>query len=81
MTLIDFVEKKKNSLTDKSKLVYMFLLANCMTYIYSDYQNFLCSYKLAPFLPDFYRILSPFLSYSYPAKKWLMLSCLNVILL
>lgn len=34
MALIDFVEKKENRLQIRvSQLVYMFLLANCMTYI------------------------------------------------
>lgn len=59
----------------------MFLLANCMTYIYSNYEDFLCSYKLAPFsrlLLDF----KPFFCLNcYPAKKWLMPCCLYYVLL
>ena len=45
MALIDFVEKKNRLQIRVSQLVYMFLLANCMTYIYSNYEGFLCSSK------------------------------------
>ena len=81
MALIDFVEKKNRLQIRVSQLVYMFLLANCMTYIYSNYEDFSCSYKLAPFtrlLLDF----KPFFCLNcYPAKKWLMPSCLYYVLL
>lgn len=33
---LDFVEKKNRLQIRVSQLVYMFLLANCMTYIYSN---------------------------------------------
>lgn len=59
----------------------MFLLANCMTYIYSNYEDFWCSYKLAPFSRLLLDFKPCFCLNCYPAKKWLMPSRLYYILL
>lgn len=52
-----------------------------MTYSYSDYEDFLCSYEIAPFSRLLLDFKPHFCLNCYPAKKWLMPSCLYYVLL